>query len=882
VASMSSGASISRKGFRGVAGARPGGQRAAAMRVMLALAAAAVPLVLPSAASAIPPDGALFQLPAPNECVSEPKGKPVECQTTAISDLNATGHVAVSPDGLNVYTTSAIGIVEFSRNPANGALTEIGCFQSSPGECAESESHGGVTAVDEAEGVAVSPDGANVYVVSKTASAVVEFSRSQETGLLKLEGCITHEALVEACTPKAKGLAGARGVVVTSDGKNVYVTGGGEEAIAEFSREAGTGVLKQLEGGNECIGGPKSECAANKAIGMAQPVAAAVPPDGASLYVASEDAKTKEGDVAAFERDTASGVLTRVAGKHGCVSQKLAACEKEGVLQSPEDLVVSADGTTVYATSRTNNAVEVLHREVSALKHASCLMRTSGAKECTEIEGVLSEPDGLALSPEAETLSPGGEDLYVSARGDKALDVFKRNAAEEGKLTPLAGEFDCVTHEASGCGANKLVALEGPVGLAVSPDATNVYAADFTGNALEELGRTLTPTVSGLNPHFTSEAGGRQITVNGNGFITGATVSFGGKPGSAVIVNSASSITVTTPAGVGAVHVTVTTSAGTSATSEHDQLLFDFVPPHLLGGLNTTGYCEGLGYHGTKGEPAKLKKGAVEGPEFAIENWACEDGIANLVVIKSAGPPPSENDMCRVEYPGKASFAYAEEINSAFSWACYESPPITETPAEKPKATITKTPSPEGPPAPVLAKTGNLAPVSGRVLVQLPGTHTFVPLASLRQIPFGTIIDATHGRVSVTTAGPHGGTQTGEFFLGQFILTQGRSGLVVATLNGGDFAVCPTARERAHRARASARHTSGKHAVRKLWANAHGSFSTKGNYAAGAVQGTEWLTEDLCEGTLIRVTRDKVKVTDLVRHRSLTVKAGRRHLAKAP
>ncbi len=70
--------------------------------------------------------------------------------------------------------------------------------------------------------------------------------------------------------------------------------------------------------------------------------------------------------------------------------------------------------------------------------------------------------------------------------------------------------------------------------------------------------------------------------------------------------------------------------------------------------------------------------------------------------------------------------------------------------------------------------------------------------------------------------------------------------------------------------------------VRKLWADAHGKFSTKGNYAAGAVQGTEWLTEDLCEGTLIRVTRDKVLVTDLVRHRHKAVKVGHKYLAKAP
>jgi hypothetical protein len=195
-------------------------------------------------------------------------------------------------------------------------------------------------------------------------------------------------------------------------------------------------------------------------------------------------------------------------------------------------------------------------------------------------------------------------------------------------------------------------------------------------------------------------------------------------------------------------------------------------------------------------------------------------------------------------------------------------------------------PGPVGPPesapaAPRLGVSGNVALLSGTVLVRLPGSSRLIALSTLRQIPFGSVIEATRGAVSVTTAAPHGGTQTGIFHSGEFRLTQGRDGLVVATLTGGSYALCPTARERAHRAQASASHASGKHIVRKLWANAHGSFSTRGNYAAGVVQGTEWLTEDLCEGTLIRVTRDKVKVTDLVRHRTVSVRVGHTYLAKA-
>ena len=170
-------------------------------------------------------------------------------------------------------------------------------------------------------------------------------------------------------------------------------------------------------------------------------------------------------------------------------------------------------------------------------------------------------------------------------------------------------------------------------------------------------------------------------------------------------------------------------------------------------------------------------------------------------------------------------------------------------------------------------------------------SHSVSALTQAQQIPFGSIIDATHGIVTIVTAAPHGGTQTGQFFDGEFVLRQGRGGEVVAVLAGGNFSVCPTARERGHvaridaargGARIGAARASGGHTVRKLWANAHGKFSTQGNYAAGAVQGTEWLTEDRCDGTLIRVTRDRVAVTNLVTHRHLSVHAGHSYFAKAP
>ena len=67
-----------------------------------------------------------------------------------------------------------------------------------------------------------------------------------------------------------------------------------------------------------------------------------------------------------------------------------------------------------------------------------------------------------------------------------------------------------------------------------------------------------------------------------------------------------------------------------------------------------------------------------------------------------------------------------------------------------------------------------------------------------------------------------------------------------------------------------------------LGSTAHGNFRTRGRYSAATVRGTAWQIVERCDGTLTRVRRGVVVVTDFRAHKDVTVKAGHSYLAKAP
>ena len=124
-----------------------------------------------------------------------------------------------------------------------------------------------------------------------------------------------------------------------------------------------------------------------------------------------------------------------------------------------------------------------------------------------------------------------------------------------------------------------------PAGSAGTVDITvTTIGGTSTIVAADQFTYASTPTVTAVSPLAGPIAGGTSVTLTGTNFFAPATVSFGGTAGTAITVNNATTITVTAPAhAVGTVDITVTTGAGTSATSAADQYTY------FNGTMNWTG-----------------------------------------------------------------------------------------------------------------------------------------------------------------------------------------------------------------------------------------------------------------------------------------------------
>ncbi len=126
--------------------------------------------------------------------------------------------------------------------------------------------------------------------------------------------------------------------------------------------------------------------------------------------------------------------------------------------------------------------------------------------------------------------------------------------------------------------SNTLLVVTNPAGVAGAVDVTVVTAGGTSvTSAADQFTYAPVPAVTSLSPSVGPAAGGTTVMITGTGFTAATAVDFGIVAATSFVVVSDTQITATSPAGTGAVYVTVTGPGGTSTTSSADA--FTYVVP---------------------------------------------------------------------------------------------------------------------------------------------------------------------------------------------------------------------------------------------------------------------------------------------------------------
>lgn len=425
--------------------------------------------------------GALTQLAGKSGCLvdgsAHSKGCGVARALKGPGPFMGSRAIALSPDGKSVYVASSQSdaIAVFRRDPRSGALTqpvgEAGCIAAKGADhCATA------IGLDGPNSVAVSPDGRNVYATSRASNSIAIFQRNQKTGALTQlpasAGCIAGVPIPVCAVGRA--LVGPDVVVVSPKGENVYVGSFFGNAVAVFDRDPVSGALTQPGDSSGCIAEAISGCALGIALGA--PEGMAISGDGASVYVASALSNA----VVTLARDQSTGNLTQAGDGSGCiVNSALAGCTA-GVELKGANAVAFNPGGDVYATSLFSNSVTAFSRSRStgglAQKQgtAGCLiwLRAAGCS----FGRAMRAPEGLAISPD-------GNNVYVAAFANSAIDVLVRGK-KVGKVKQVPGRGGCLApRSVSGCTPAR--ALRGVSSIAISPDGRFLYSTSFGSNAVD-------------------------------------------------------------------------------------------------------------------------------------------------------------------------------------------------------------------------------------------------------------------------------------------------------------------------------------------------------------------------------------------------------------
>jgi DNA-binding beta-propeller fold protein YncE len=323
--------------------------------------------------------------------------------TPAVGADQSPGSVAVSPNGATVYVTTRGGIAQYDVS-SSGALVP------NPPT---------VPVAQTPVSVAVTPDGNSLYVANR-GGTISQYDVGAD-GQLSPKSPATITA-----GPTPSGLA------VSPDGRSVYVANLGTEA-------QNTALLYQFDVGAGGTLAPKKPPTVPAGDG---PTSVVVSPDGKSAYV------TNSADDTVSQYDVGSG---------GALSPKAVA--EVGAGDAPSQLAVTPDGDSAYVANSGD----------PASGGGSVSQYNVGADGSLSPKQANTVPAGS--NPADVAVSPDGASVYVTdsgAQGSGAGALYQFDVGLDAALSPK--DPPSVATGAA------------PAGLAVRPSfATTTVTFDFTG-----------------------------------------------------------------------------------------------------------------------------------------------------------------------------------------------------------------------------------------------------------------------------------------------------------------------------------------------------------------------------------------------------------------
>ena len=426
-----------------------------------------------------------------------------------ITGIGGASNVIVSADGRYVYVASETDrtIAFFVRHQGEDQLTFI--------SSTVFDEAGNLFNIDLPSAMAFTPGG-SVLMVSSESGNLVAFFEVSETGDLRAVGTLEDGGL-DSGTNTIDGIGGASSLVVSPDGRHLYVTGATDNAIAVFGRPEPNSetdgltlplFIQSLADGD-------MDAALNVVSGLRGASSVSVSPDGMHVYVTGETSNA----VAVFSRDLMTGQLTFVESLTDSDPDQMSNIVKN--LLSPNSISVSPNGKTVYVAASGSDAITVFDRDISSgvLTFQESLANGAEDGAGTTVAGLTSVSSVVASVDGLHVYASGTGDaavvrfnvprlLDISTNGEAAVAITTSDGDDQFSLG-IVGQPSALTIDAGGSVDNDSVVVQG-----TGSDDT----VDVNGGTLTFNGTTLTLT-NAENLNLVTGAG--EDTVNVTASATG-------------------------------------------------------------------------------------------------------------------------------------------------------------------------------------------------------------------------------------------------------------------------------------------------------------------------------------------------------------------------